>query len=104
MAVGKVEGGALLAYLVPQEASQSHQTAITTHAVETTEHHEKQGNIGDKCANGAEFDVVQVEYTVVYLRVPGRVELQIKRSIRIQKVRISNINDYSPAWHLRQYI
>ena len=34
---------------------------MTTHAVETQEHHEKQGDIGDKCANRAEFDTIQVE-------------------------------------------
>jgi hypothetical protein len=72
---------------------------MTTQAVETKEHYEKQGDIGDKCANGAEFDAVQVEYTVACLRVPGRPEL-IKVSIKIQYVQMSNINNYSPAWHL----
>jgi hypothetical protein len=65
----------LLAYLIPQEASHGHQTAMATQAVETKEHYKKQGGIGDKCADHAEFHAVQVEYTVVYLRVPGRVEL-----------------------------
>jgi hypothetical protein len=72
------QGGALPAYLVPQEASQSHQTAMTTHAVETEEHHEKQGHVCDKCADGAEFDALHVEYTVLYIPVPGRVKLQIR--------------------------
>ena len=76
--------GAQPTYLVPQEAPQSHQTAMTTQAVETKEHHENQGDIGDKCANGAESDAVQVEYTVAYLPVPGRTELQIKLLTKIQ--------------------
>jgi hypothetical protein len=76
--------GAPPAYLVPQEAPQSHQTAMTTQAVETKEHHENQGDIGDKCTNGAESDAVQVEYTVAPLPVPGRAELQIKLLIKIQ--------------------
>ncbi len=48
---------------------------MATQAVETKEHNEKQGDISDKRANGAESDAVQIEYTVVYLPVPGRVEL-----------------------------
>ena len=57
---------------------------MTTQAVETKEHHENQDDISDKCANGAESDAVQVEYAVAYLPVPGRAELQIKLSIKIQ--------------------
>jgi len=55
------------------------------HAVETKEHHENQGDIGDKCANAAESDAVQVEGTIFYLRVPGRAELWIESSIKIQE-------------------
>jgi hypothetical protein len=79
-----VVGKKVPAYLTPHEAPQSHQTAMTTQAVETKEHHENQGDIGDKCTNDAEFDAVKVEYTVAYLPVPGRAELQIKLLIKIQ--------------------
>ena len=48
---------------------------MTTQAVETKKHQEKQGDIGDKCANGADSGAVQLEHTVAYLPVPGRVEL-----------------------------
>ena len=65
----------LPAYLIPQEASHGHQTTMVTQAVEAKEHNEKQGDISDKHANGAQSDTIQIEYTVVYLPVPGRVEL-----------------------------
>jgi hypothetical protein len=56
---------ALQAYLVPQETSQAHQTTMTmsSQAVQTKEHDEKQDSVGSECDNGAESDAVQVEHT-----------------------------------------
>jgi hypothetical protein len=54
-------------YLVPQEASQSHHTTITTtaQAGQTKEHNEKQDDISDECDNGAESDAPQADHTVL---------------------------------------
>jgi hypothetical protein len=56
---------ALPAYLVPQKASQTHHTTMTSQAVQTKEHDEKHYDIGDKCDNGAESDAVQVKHTAL---------------------------------------
>ena len=65
----------LPAYLIPQEASHTHQTAMTTQTVQTKEHDGKQGDIGDKRANGTKSDAIHVDYTVARLPVPGGAEL-----------------------------
>jgi len=63
------------AYLVPQEASQTHQTTMTAQTTQTKEHDGKQRDVGDKCDNGTKSDAVQLECTEAHLLVPGRAEL-----------------------------
>jgi hypothetical protein len=47
--------------------------AMSTQAVQTEEHDEKQDDVGHKRDNGAESDAIQVVHTAVY--PPRRAEL-----------------------------